>query len=98
MRRVKMGPHLYVGNIPFSVTEEKLKELFSRHGSVGSARIITDKLTGRSKGFGFVEMGAGAEAERATVALNGIKFEGRSIVVSEARAEPSRASRGRGEG
>ncbi|MBI3001640.1 MAG: RNA-binding protein [Deltaproteobacteria bacterium] len=89
-----MGPKLYVGNIPFSVTEEKLKELFSRHGSVVSVRIITDKLTGRSKGFGFVEMGSGAEAERATAALNGIEFEGRSIVVSEARPQPSGPRRG----
>lgn len=93
-----MGPKLYVGNIAFSVTEEKLKELFSRHGSVVSVRIITDKISGRSRGFGFVEMGSGGEAQRAVAALNGADFEGRAMVVSEARAEPSRARRGRGEG
>ena len=89
-----MGPKLYVGNISFSAAEEKLKELFSRHGSVVSVRIITDKLTGRSKGFGFVEMGSGAEAERAVAALNGTEFEGRAIVVSEARPQPSGPRRG----
>jgi cold-inducible RNA-binding protein len=93
-----MGAKLYVGNIPFSVTEEKLKELFSRHGSVTSVRIISDKLSGRSRGFGFVEMGSGQEAERALAALNGNDFEGRALVVSEARPEPSRAHRGPGEG
>lgn len=89
-----MEPKLYVGNIPFSVTEEQLKQHFARHGSVVSVRIITDKLSGRSKGFGFVEMGSGGEAERAMAALNGTEFEGRSLVVSEARPQPARPRRG----
>lgn len=94
-----MGPKLYVGNIPFSVTEEKLKEHFARHGSVMSVRIITDKISGRSKGFGFVEMGSGEEAERATAAINGTDFEGRNLVVSEARPQPAGPrSGGAGEG
>ena len=60
-----MGAKLYVGNLPYSVTEERLQQHFTQHGSVISARIVTDKFTGRSKGFGFVEMSSDAEAERA---------------------------------
>jgi RNA recognition motif-containing protein len=89
-----MGAKLYVGNLAYSVVEEKLQELFSQHGSVVSARVITDKFSGRSKGFGFVEMGSTEEAERATAALNGTEFEGRAIVVSEARPQQPRESRG----
>ena len=92
-----MGTKLYVGNLSYSVTEEKLQEHFSRHGSVVSARIITDKFSGRSKGFGFVEFGSGEEAERAIAALNGTEFEGRTIVVSEARPQEPRPPRS-GEG
>ena len=91
-----MGAKLYVGNLSYSVGEGKLQELFSQHGSVLSARIITDKFSGRSKGFGFVEMGSSEEAERATAALNGVEFEGRSIVVSEARPQEPRPPRGGG--
>lgn len=91
-----MGAKLYVGNLPYSVTEEKLQEHFSQHGSVVSARIITDKFSGRSKGFGFVEMGSDEDAERATAALNGTDFEGRNIVVSEARPQQPREPRGGG--
>ena len=93
-----MGAKLYVGNLPYSVTEEKLQEHFSRHGSVVSARVITDKFSGQSKGFGFVEMGSSEEAERATAALNGTEFEGRTIVVSEARPQEPREPRGGGGG
>jgi RNA recognition motif-containing protein len=75
------------------VTEEKLQQHFSQHGSVVSARIITDKFTGRSKGFGFVEMSSDEEAERAINALNGTDLEGRNIVVSEARPQAPRAPR-----
>lgn len=85
-----MGAKLYVGNLPYSITEEKLHEHFSQHGSVVSARIVSDKFTGRSKGFGFVEMSSDAEAERAINALNGTDFEGRNVVVSEARPQPPR--------
>ncbi len=88
-----MGAKLYVGNLPYSVTEERLQQHFAQHGSVISARIITDKFTGRSKGFGFVEMSSDQEAERAVTALNGTDFEGRNIVVSEARPQQPRAPR-----
>lgn len=93
-----MGAKLYVGNLSYSVVEEKLQELFSRHGTVVSARVITDKFSGRSKGFGFVEMGSNEEAERATTALNGAEFEGRTIVVSEARPQQPRPPRSGGGG
>lgn len=93
-----MGAKIYVGNLSYSVAEEKLQELFSHHGSVVSARIITDKFTGRSKGFGFVEMGSSEEAEKAIAALNGSQFEGRSIVVSEARPQQPRPPRSGGSG
>jgi cold-inducible RNA-binding protein len=91
-----MGAKLYVGNLPYSVTEERLQEHFAQQGSVVSARIITDKFTGRSKGFGFVEMGSDADAQKATNALNGTDFEGRNIVVSEARPQAPRATGGGG--
>jgi RNA recognition motif-containing protein len=91
-----MGAKLYVGNLPYSAAEDKLQEVFAQHGSVVSVRIITDKFSGRSKGFGFVEMGSDEEAERATTALNGTDFEGRNIVVSEARPQEQRPPRGGG--
>ena len=93
-----MGAKLYVGNLSYSVTEERLQQHFAQHGSVVSARIITDKFSGRSKGFGFVEMSSDQEAERATTALNGTEFEGRNIVVSEARPQAPRAPRPGGGG
>ncbi len=85
-----MGAKLYVGNLPYSATEERLQQHFAQHGSVLSARIITDKFSGRSKGFGFVEMASEGEAQKATTALNGTDFEGRNIVVSEARPQAPR--------
>jgi RNA recognition motif-containing protein len=85
-----MGAKLYVGNLPYSATEERLQQHFAQFGAVLSARIITDKFSGRSKGFGFVEMGSDAEAQKATTALNGTDFEGRNIVVSEARPQAPR--------
>lgn len=91
-----MGAKLYVGNLTYSVTEDRLQELFSQHGSVVSARVITDKFSGRSKGFGFVEMGSDEEAEKVTAALNGTEFEGRTIVVSEARPQQPRSQSGGG--
>jgi RNA recognition motif-containing protein len=93
-----MGAKLYVGNLPYSVTEERLQQHFAQYGSVVSARIITDKFSGRSKGFGFVEMSSDEEAQRATAALNGTDFEGRNVVVSEARPQQPRASRPGGGG
>jgi cold-inducible RNA-binding protein len=93
-----MGAKLYVGNLPYSVTEERLQQHFAQHGSVVSARIITDKFSGRSKGFGFVEMSSDDEAERAVTSLNGTDFEGRNIVVSEARPQQGRSPRPGGGG
>ena len=89
-----MGAKLYVGNLSYSVTEESLQQHFAQHGTVVSARIIMDKFSGRSKGFGFVEMGTDEEAERAISALNGTDFEGRNIVVSEARPQAPREGGG----
>jgi RNA recognition motif-containing protein len=89
-----MGAKLYVGNLPYSATEERLQQHFAQHGSVVSARIIIDKFSGRSKGFGFVEMGSEAEALKAASALNGTDFEGRNIVVSEARPQAPRSMGG----
>lgn len=94
-----MGNKLYVGSLPYSVTEEKLVELFSRHGSVESAKVITDKYSGQSKGFGFVEMSSSEEAQAAISALNGQELEGRTLIVSEARPqEKTTSSRSSGPG
>lgn len=93
-----MGAKLYVGNLPYNVTEERLQQHFAQHGSVVSARIITDKLSGRAKGFGFVEMSSDQDAEKAINALNGTDFEGRNIVVSEARPQAPREPRPGGGG
>ncbi len=89
-----MGSKLYVGNLPFSITEQALKDLFAAHGSVASARIITDRDTGRSKGFGFVEMGSDDEAQASIDTLNGQEFEGRKLVVNEARPQEPRSGGG----
>lgn len=93
-----MGAKLYVGNLSYSVTDERLQQHFEPHGTVVSARVIADKFSGRSKGFGFVEMSSDEEAEKATQALNGTDFEGRNIVVSEARPQTARPPRSGGEG
>lgn len=77
--------NIYVGNLDFKVTEEDLKDLFSEFGEVESARLITDKYSGRSKGFAFVEMANDNEANEAIEALNGKDHKGRSITVNEAR-------------
>jgi cold-inducible RNA-binding protein len=76
---------LFVGSLPWAVTDESLKETFEAHGKVVSAKIITDRQTGRSRGFGFVEMEDEAEAANAINALNGAEMKGRNIVVSEAK-------------
>lgn len=80
-----MGKKLYVGSLAYSTTEDGLKDLFSQVGTVDSASIITDKFSGRSKGFGFVEMSSEEEAKKAIDTLNGKEFEGRKIIVDEAR-------------
>jgi len=80
-----MGNKLYVGNLPFSATDESLREMFQQAGAVESARIITDRDSGRSKGFGFVEMSTEQEAADAITKFNGADLDGRSLTVNEAR-------------
>ena len=80
-----MGKKLFVGNLSFETTDEDLKEAFSKTGTCESAAVVKDRLTGRSRGFGFVEMGSDEEAQRAVAALNGRELGGRNINVSEAR-------------
>jgi RNA recognition motif-containing protein len=93
-----MSSKIYVGGLPYSVTEGQLQEIFSAHGTVESARVISDKLTGRSRGFGFVEMSSGAEAQKAIDALNGTELEGRTLTVNEARPQAPRPGGGGGGG
>jgi RNA recognition motif-containing protein len=85
-----MSNKLYVGGLPYSVTEGQLQEIFAAHGTVESAKVIADKFTGRSRGFGFVEMGSGDEAQKAIQALNGTQLEGRTLTVNEARPQERR--------
>jgi RNA recognition motif-containing protein len=80
-----MGKKLYVGNLNYGVTESELTQMFGAHGTVQSAQIIMDRDTGRSKGFGFVEMGTDQEAQAAIAALNGKDAGGRTLTVNEAR-------------
>jgi RNA recognition motif-containing protein len=80
-----MGSKLYVGGLPYSVNEGRLQEIFSAHGAVESARVISDKFTGQSRGFGFVEMGSSGEAQRAIESLNGTQLDGRTLTVNEAK-------------
>jgi len=80
-----MGKKLYVGNLGYGVTDSDLTKLFEPHGTVESAQVIMDRDTGRSKGFGFVEMGSQQEAQAATAALNGKEVDGRALTVNEAR-------------
>jgi len=91
-----MGTKLYVGGLPYSTTEQQLSELFSHQGSVTSAKVITDKFTGQSRGFGFVEMATGEEAQKAITALNGTQMDGRTITVNEARPQEKRTGGGGG--
>lgn len=91
-----MGNKLYVGNLPYTATNESLQEAFEAFGTVSSARIAMDRDTGRSKGFGFVEMGSDDEAEACIEKLNGTDFGGRTIVVNEARPPQPRENRGGG--
>ena len=92
-----MGKKLYVGNLPYSVADSDLQQLFGAHGTVQSAQVIMDRDTGRSKGFGFVEMGSDQEAQAAIAALNGKEVEGRSLTVNEARPK-TEGGGGRGGG
>ncbi len=92
-----MGKKLYVGNLGYEVTSETLHQLFSAHGKVQTADVIMDRMTGRSKGFGFVEMSTDAEAAAAISATNGQELEGRAMTVNEARPQaPREGGGGRG--
>ena len=82
-----MGSKLYVGGLPFAATEAQLTTLFAAHGTVESARVIADKFTGQSRGFGFVEMSTPEEAKAAITALNGSQMDGRSLTVNEAKPQ-----------
>lgn len=93
-----MSVRLYVGNLPFSATEEELENLFSQSGVVISTNIVTDRDTGRSRGFAFVEMESTEAANAAIEALNGVDFNGRSLTVNEAKPKESRGPRGGGFG
>src|SRR5512146_1669607 len=89
-----VGRNLYIGNLPFSATEESLRTAFSRFGTVESVTIITDRDTGRSKGFGFVELGTQEEASEAISKMNNSEMEGRTLKVSEALPQAPRESSG----
>ena len=91
-----MGSKLYVGNLTFGVTDAELQEMFETHGQVRSAQVIMDRETGRSKGFGFVEMDNDQDAQTAIQAMNGKEMSGRSLTVNEAR--PKEAGGGRSGG
>ena len=91
-----MGKKLYVGNLPFSATEEDIASKFSACGTVESAKLITDRDTGRSKGFGFVEMGSDSEAQAAIERLNGQDYGGRPMTVNEARPQEKKPGGGGG--
>lgn len=93
-----MGKKLYVGNLSYSVRDSELEELFAAHGSVQSAQVIMDRDTGRSKGFGFVEMASDQEAQSAISALNGREIGGRALTVNEARPREEGGGGGRGGG
>lgn len=90
-----MSKKLYVGNLPYSVTDESLMDAFSQCGTVESARVIMDRDSGRSKGFAFVEMSSAEEAEKSISQLNGSQFGGRAINVSEAKPQAPRENRSR---
>ena len=93
-----MGNKLYVGSLPYSTTEQQLTDMFTEHGAVQSAKVISDRYTGQSRGFGFVEMATEEEAQKAITALNGAALGGRTLVVNEARPQEKRPYGGGGGG
>jgi len=93
-----MGNKLYVGNLPYSFRDDELEQAFSQYGQVTSAKVMMERDTGRSKGFGFVEMGSPAEAQAAIAGLNGQQHGGRALVVNEARPMEPRSGGGGGGG
>ncbi|MDH4221071.1 MAG: RNA-binding protein [Candidatus Aminicenantes bacterium] len=86
-----MAKKIYVANIPFNATEQDIRDLFSEHGEIDSVKIITDKFTGQSKGFCFVEMGSEDDAKKAIAELNGKTFMGKTLTVAEAKPQQPRA-------
>jgi|SRR6185312_2797334 RNA recognition motif-containing protein len=93
-----MGKKLYVGNLSYNVSSSDLEQLFAQHGTVQSAEVIQDRDTGRSKGFGFVEMGTDEEAQAAIAALSGQQHDGRALTVNEAKPREPRSGGGGGGG
>src|SRR5262245_40511943 len=93
-----MGKKLYVGNLTYGVTDDTLRQMFEAHGAVQSAQVIMDRDTGRSKGFGFVEMGSDKEAQVAIQAMNGKEVDGRALTVNEAKPREDRGGGGRSGG
>jgi len=91
-----MGSKLYVGNLSYNSTSSDLEQLFGQHGTVQSAEVIQDRDTGRSKGFGFVQMGSDQEAQAAISALNGQEVDGRALTVNEAKPREDRGGGGGG--
>ncbi len=89
-----MGSKIYVGGLPYSASESELNELFAPHGTVESVRVITDKFTGQSRGFAFVEMSTSEGANAAIAAINGTEMGGRTLTVNEAKPQEPRAGRG----
>lgn len=89
---------LYVGSLPYKTTEDELHQLFSQFGTVTSVKIVTDRVTGQSKGFGFVEMSSADDAQKAIEGVNGSQFGGRSLIVSVARPPSAREEGGNGGG
>jgi cold-inducible RNA-binding protein len=94
----QLGTKLYVGNLSHNITKKELEQMFAAHGTVTSAQVITDRETGRSKGFGFVEMGSDRQAQAAIAALNDKSVDGRNLKVNEARPQEGRSSGGFGGG
>jgi cold-inducible RNA-binding protein len=91
-----MSSKLYVGNLPFDVSEQDLQELFAAHGQVISAKVITDRDTGRPRGFGFIEMAQAADAQKAIASLDGRDFKGRNLKVNVAQPRDDRSGGGGG--
>ncbi len=93
-----MSKKLYVGNLPYSATENSLKEMFAQFGTVESVSVITDRYTGQSKGFGFIELANKTEADAAIDKMNGSELDGRTLKVSEAKPQAPRDRSGQGDG
>ena len=93
-----MGNRLYVGNLSYNTTEATLRDVFAKHGEVISAQLITDRMTGQARGFGFVEMANAADAQKAIGALHGTELDGRALTVNEARERTGGGGGGGGRG